>query len=64
MAELNTLKEKFRPAPEDEKRITYLENLMSAMLFDATSNAGMSLENIIQQSTQSTPDEIPGIVTK
>ena len=64
MAELNTLKEKFRPAPEDVKRITYLENLMSAMLFDATSNAGMSLENIIQQATQSTPDEIPGIVTK
>ena len=64
MAELNTLKEKFQPRPEDVKRITYLENLMSAMLFDATSNAGMNLENIIQQSMQQTPDEIPGIVKK
>ena len=64
MAELNTLKEKFRPSPEEQTRITYLENLMSAMLFDATSNAGMNLENIIRQSTQQTPDEIPGILTK
>ena len=64
MAELNTLKEKFKPSPEEQTRITYLENLMSAMLFDATSNAGMNLENILKQSIQQTPDEIPGILTK
>jgi hypothetical protein len=50
--ELNTLKEKYPSVrtPEDKERILVLENLLNALLFDATNKAGVNMTGLLQDA--------------
>jgi hypothetical protein len=50
--ELNTLKEKYPSVrtPEDNARILVLENLLNALLFDATNKAGVNMTGLLQDA--------------